>query len=99
MACDAATLEALQYLNKQSALSERDTLICLASIYGTAAGYANAQAAMNAAAVDGLARLSDRDLLMCFEGVVCAAAAAVVTGEVLVIEGDTIVIEGDEIIV
>lgn len=98
MACDAATLEALQYLNKQSALSERDTLICLASVYGTAAGYANAQVAVNAAATDGLARLSDRDLLMCFEGVVCAAAA-VVAGEVLVIEGDTIVIEGDEIIV
>ena len=62
MACDVNTLEALSVLtNKNPALSERDTLICLAYVYGQQAGYANAQAAVVAAAQNKLAALSERD--------------------------------------
>lgn len=72
MACDAATLEALQVAtNKQSGLSERDTLIVLASIYGTAAGLSDAQAAVTLAASNGLAKVSDRDLWSLFLSVIC----------------------------
>ena len=63
MACDAATLEALAVAtNKENGLSDRDRLICTASVYGAAAGFANAQAAVNQAMATGLAELSDRDL-------------------------------------
>ena len=72
MACDAATLEALQVAtNKQSGLSERDTLIVLASIYGTAAGLSDSQAAVTLAASTGLARISDRDLYACYLSLIC----------------------------
>jgi len=75
MACDAATLEALSVLtDKNTRLSDRDRLICLASVYGTAAGYANSQVAINAAYANLYQRLSDRDLLMAFQSQVCSSS-------------------------
>jgi len=72
VACDAATLEALQVLtNKQGGLSERDTLICLASVLGASAGYSSAQVAVSAAASDKLAGVSDRDLLAITLSLLC----------------------------
>lgn len=63
MACDSQTLEALAVLtNKENGLSERDILICTASVYGTAAGYADAKTAVAAAATNKLAGVSERDL-------------------------------------
>lgn len=69
MACDAATLEALAALDKNPALSERDRLICYASV--CCAGFASAQVAMNAAAANGYAKLSDRDLDAALLTLVC----------------------------
>lgn len=71
MACDATTLAALAAANGLSGLSDRDLLMCLASIYGSAAGNTTAQAAVTAAATAGMARLSDGDLEKCFEAAIC----------------------------
>lgn len=71
MACDAQTLEALAVLNKNPALSDRDILICTASVYGSAAGYANAQVAINAAYSFKLQGLSDADLEKATLAVLC----------------------------
>ena len=72
MACDAQTLEALAVAsNKENGLSDRDRLICTASVYGTMAGFANAQAAVNQAMATGLAGLSDRDLEAAWLAVIC----------------------------
>jgi hypothetical protein len=72
VACDAATLEALAVLsNKENGLSDRDRLICTASVYGAAAGFANAQAALNQAAANGFFALSERDLRATFLSIIC----------------------------
>lgn len=71
MACDAATLEALIATDKLPQLSDRDRLMCLAAVYGGAAGY-TAQTALNAAYADGFAKLSDRDLEETFMAVICS---------------------------
>ena len=72
MPCDAATLEALAVAtDKENGLSDRDRLICTAYVYGAAAGFANAQAALNQAAADGLFRLSAHDLRACYLSVIC----------------------------
>jgi hypothetical protein len=72
VACDSSTLEALAVAtNKENGLSERDILVCTASIYGIAVGFANAQAALNQAAADGLFALSERDLRACYLAVIC----------------------------
>ena len=71
MACDAATLEALQVLNRETGLSERDLLMCRASVYGVAAGYSTAQDALNAAMRSGLAKVSERDLETMLLAVLC----------------------------
>ena len=71
MACDVTTLENAAYANGLPKLSEHDTLICLASIFGTQAGFANAQAALNAAYAHGLTKLSEADLWRAFEAAIC----------------------------
>jgi hypothetical protein len=71
MACDAATLEALNATNKLAGLSDRDLLMITASIYGTAGGFATAQLALNNAYAMGMSKLSDSDLEKCFEVAVC----------------------------
>lgn len=70
MACDAATLEALLSADKLPQLSDRDRLMCLASVYGQAAGL-TAQQAMNLAYQNGLSKLSDRDLDEAFLAIIC----------------------------
>jgi hypothetical protein len=71
MACDATTLAALAAANGLSGLCEHDLMVCLASIYGQAAMYANAQVAVNAAAAAGMAKLSEADLWKCLEAAIC----------------------------
>lgn len=71
MACDAASLIAAALGNNLEGLSARDQLICLASIYGGQAGYANATVAVAAAYASGLAKLSDRDLEAAYLSVIC----------------------------
>jgi len=66
MACQAADLEALEMLNRESALSERDLLMCRASVFGTAAGIATATDALNLGMAMGLAKVSERDLELIF---------------------------------
>ncbi len=66
MACDAATLEALEMLNRESALSERDLLMCRASVFATAAGIATATDALRIGILMGLNKVSERDLEMIF---------------------------------
>ncbi len=61
MACDAATIQALLVSNGYAKLSDYDALVCLAYVYGNAAGY-TAQQSVTAAASNGYAKLSDRDL-------------------------------------
>ncbi len=70
MACDAATLEALLSADKLPSLSDRDRLMCLAAVYGGAAGF-NAQQAINKAYQDGFSQLSDRDLDEVFLAIIC----------------------------
>lgn len=75
MACDAATLEALAVLtNKENGLSHRDILICLASVYGTFAGFGSAVVARAVASMTKLPRLSDRDLDMAFLQTICSTS-------------------------
>jgi hypothetical protein len=63
VAAAAATIEALQAIVCQPhGLSERDTLICLASVLGTGVGYESAADAVAAAKDLGLPALSERDL-------------------------------------
>ena len=71
MACDSTTLVALSATDRLPALSDRDRMICLASVYGTAAGYSTAQAALNAAKANGYAGLSDADLDKAFLAAIC----------------------------
>lgn len=71
MACDSTTLENLIHADGLTKLSQRDLLICLASVYGTRAGYASARAAINAAYSSKLQKLSDRDLMAAFEAAIC----------------------------
>ena len=72
MACDAKTLEALAVAtDKYNGLSDRDRLICVASVWGSAAGFANAQAAIDQANVLGLDALSDRDLQAAYLAAIC----------------------------
>lgn len=79
MACDAQTLEALAVLtNKYLALSDRDRLMCLANVYGVAAGLI-AQHAVVLAKNQGLPRLSDRDLEAALLAVICGGGATPVT--------------------
>jgi hypothetical protein len=70
MACDAATLAALTASTGLPKLSERDLMMCLASIYGVGAGL-NAQTATNLAATNKLAALSEADLWKTLEAVLC----------------------------
>ena len=70
MACDAATLEALIATDKLPELSDRDRLMCLAAVYGQAAGQ-NAQQALDSAYQNGLSKLSDRDLEQAFLAAIC----------------------------
>jgi hypothetical protein len=70
MACDAATLEAILSADKLPQLSDRDRLMCLASVYGTSAGLTGQQA-LDLAYQDGLAKLSDRELEEVFLSVIC----------------------------
>lgn len=62
MACDAATLEALQMLNRESALSQLDLLICRASVFAIAAGIPTATDALRIGILMGLDKVSERDL-------------------------------------
>lgn len=71
MACDNQTLIELTATDGFPALSSRDKLICLASVYGTAAGYANAQTALDAASTNGYHALSDADLDKAFLAAIC----------------------------
>ena len=72
MSCDAATLESLAVLsNKENGLSDRDRLICTASVYGAGAGFSNAQAALNQAVANGYFKLSERDLRALYLAVIC----------------------------
>lgn len=71
MACDAATLEALIHADGLDKLSQRDLLIVLASIYGSSAGFATAQAALNNAYAMGMPKLSAHELWMAFEAAIC----------------------------
>lgn len=66
MACDAATLEQLEMLNRESGMSERDLLMCRASVFATAAGVATATDALNLGTAMGLNKVSERDLELIF---------------------------------
>lgn len=71
MACDAATLEALQSANGYPELSRIDVLMCLAAVYGAAAGFSTAAAALNQAAANGYFALSDDQLDQCYLAAIC----------------------------
>jgi hypothetical protein len=71
MPCDAQTLENLNATDKLASLSDRDLLMITASLYGTAAGFATAQSALNNAYVQGMSRLSDADLEKAWLAAVC----------------------------
>lgn len=71
MACDADTLEALTHADGLEKLSDRDILICTASVYGTAGGFATAQLALNNAYAMGMSKLSDADLEKTWEAAIC----------------------------
>jgi hypothetical protein len=62
MPCDSTTLEALTHVDGLEKLSDRDILMCLASVYGTRAGFTTAQLALNNAYAMGMPKLSDADL-------------------------------------
>lgn len=66
MACDAATLEALEMLNRESGMSERDLLMCRASVFGTAASIATATDALRIGFIMGMDKVSERDLDLIF---------------------------------
>lgn len=78
MACDSKTLETLLSVDALPELSDRDRLICLASVYGTAASL-TAQTALNLAYTNGLSKLSDRDLDDVLASVLCGSATTTVT--------------------
>lgn len=71
MACDSQTLENLTKADGLNKLSQRDLLICLASVFGSRAGLADAQTALNLAYTNKLQGLSDRDLLAALEAALC----------------------------
>lgn len=66
MACDATTLEALEMLNRESALSERDLLMCRASVLATAAGITTAADAIRLGTLMGLNKVSEQGLEIIF---------------------------------
>lgn len=70
MACDAQTLENLLTVDGYSELSSRDKLMCLAAVYGTAAGL-NATTAMALAASNGYLGLADDALDQAFLAAIC----------------------------
>jgi hypothetical protein len=71
MPCDADTLEALTHADGIAKLSDRDILMCLASVYGTRAGFATAQLSLNNAYTMGMPKLSDADLEKCWLAAIC----------------------------
>lgn len=71
MACDSQTLENLIHADGLDKLSQRDLLVVLASIYGSSAGFANAQLALNNAYAMGMPKLSEHDLWMALEAAIC----------------------------
>lgn len=73
MACDVATLvNLIGPVDGLSKLSDYDLLVVLASIYGSKAGKATAQAAVTSAVAAGMMKLSDRDLEAAFEAAICS---------------------------
>ncbi len=70
MACDATTLAALTAATGLSKLSDRDLMLALAYLFGQAAGH-NATTATAAAAASKYAALSERELWMVLEKVLC----------------------------
>ena len=71
MACDSTTLVNLIQVDGLAKLSQRDLLICLASIYGTGAGFSTASAALANAYTQKLQGLSDRDLEAAYLAAIC----------------------------
>lgn len=71
MACDAATIEALQVLNRETGLSQRDLLMARASLLASAAGYPTATDAVNAAYRAGLSKVCERDLEALYTALIC----------------------------
>lgn len=71
MACYSTTLENLIQADGLAKLSQRDLLICLASVYGTAAGFSTASAALANAYSQKLTGLSDRDLWAALLAAIC----------------------------
>lgn len=72
MACDAATLAVLiGPTDGLSKLSDYDLLVCLASIYGSNAGFSTAQAALTNAVAMGMMKVSDHDLQAILEAAIC----------------------------
>lgn len=53
-------------LNRESGMSERDLLMCRASVFATAAGVATATDALNLGTAMGLNKVSERDLELIF---------------------------------
>lgn len=53
-------------LNRESGMSERDLLMCRASVFATAAGVATATDALNLGIAMGLNKVSERDLELIF---------------------------------
>lgn len=70
-ACDAQTLENLQFIERLPSVSERDLWMMRAAVLGAAAGFATATDALNAAVSIGLFKLSERDLLALYASQMC----------------------------